>query len=116
MRAIESEAEKAKRDPALLASFEALRLNLGTADTVRSVLLSVETWASIEGQAEPQGKAYWGVDLGTSAAQSAISSPTGLKPDGLNVWQLSLTNLACWSAGCAMVSTTCMYSVTGAVN
>ena len=60
MKVIESEAEKAKRDPALLASFEALRLSLGTADTVRSVLLSVEPWQSIEGQAAPQGRAYWG--------------------------------------------------------
>ena len=74
MKAIEAEAEKARRDPALLASFEALRLNLGTPDTVRSVLLPVETWASIEGEAEAIGRPYWGIDLGTSAAQSAITS------------------------------------------
>ena len=37
--AIQSEAQQAKRDPALLASFEALRLNLGTEDAEVSTLL-----------------------------------------------------------------------------
>ena len=38
--AIRKEAVQARRDPALLATFEALRLNLGTADTEVSVLLA----------------------------------------------------------------------------
>ena len=71
-RAISREWDKAKLDPALLAAFDALRLNLGTSDTVRSVLLDVKTWKSIEGQAEMRGKGFWGCDLGTSAAQSAV--------------------------------------------
>ena len=73
-RAIRRESTKAKLDPALMASFDALRLNLGTSDTVRSLLLEAETWLRIEGDAPMDGRPYWGVDLGTSAAQSAIAS------------------------------------------
>ena len=72
--AIERGAVKAKQDPSALASFEALRLNLGTADVVRQVLLSAETWARIEGDAAMEGRPTWGIDLGTSAAQSAVSA------------------------------------------
>ena len=72
--AIQRGAEKARMDPVALASFDALRLNLGTADVVRQVLLSAETWARIEGDALPEGRACWGVDLGTSAAQSAVAA------------------------------------------
>lgn len=71
---IKSEAEAAKRDPALLPSFEALRLNLGTADVEVQVLVDARTWANIEGEASMIGPSVWGVDLGTSAAQSAIAA------------------------------------------
>ena len=71
---IAREAKQAKRDPALLAGFEALRLNLGTSDTEVSTLLSAGLWASIEGEAAPDGACTWGCDLGTSAAQSAIAA------------------------------------------
>ena len=74
LTAIEREAGQARRDPSLLASFEALRINLGTADTEVSVLLDVGLWASIEGAAERSGPCVWGVDLGTSAAQSAVAA------------------------------------------
>ena len=71
---IRSEAEAAKRDPALLPSFEALRLNLGTSDTEVSVLVDVHVWANIEGEgAAMRGPVVWGIDLGTSQAQSAIA-------------------------------------------
>ena len=40
LSAIRNEANQAKADPALLASFEALRLNLGTDDVAVSTLLS----------------------------------------------------------------------------
>ena len=60
-------------DPALLASFAALRLNLGTADTEVSVLLDAGLWTSIEGESTRAGPCVWGVDLGTSAAQSAVA-------------------------------------------
>ena len=72
--AIRAEAQQSKRDPSLLASFEALRLNLGTPDTETAVLLDAGLWASIEGEAPMVGPLVWGVDLGTSAAQSAIAA------------------------------------------
>jgi len=71
--AIRTEAGQARRDPSLLAAFEALRLNLGTEDAAVSVLVSAELWRGIEGAAETAGGAVWGVDLGTTAAQSAIA-------------------------------------------
>ena len=72
--AIRNEAIQAKADPALLAQFESLRLNLGTADTAVSVLLDAGLWAAIEGEVAQSGPLVWGVDLGTSAAQSAVAS------------------------------------------
>ena len=71
--AIRREAKAAKLDPALLAAFRALRLNMGVADTVAAVLVSAETWAGIEGDAERAGAVHWGIDLGGSAAQSAVA-------------------------------------------
>ena len=71
--AIRTEARQARQDPALLASFEALRLNLGTEDAAVSTLLDAGLWQTIEGVAEMDGPVVWGVDLGTSAAQSAVA-------------------------------------------
>ena len=71
---IRAEARKAKQSPEALASFKALRLNLGTADTVSAVLIEAEVWARAEGDADPVGRPVWGVDLGTSAASSAVAS------------------------------------------
>ena len=73
-RAIRKEAEQARKDPSLLAAFDALRLNLGTSDVEVSVLIDATLWRDIEGEAELSGPPIWGVDLGTSAAQSAVSS------------------------------------------
>ena len=73
--AIEREAKMAKSDPAMLPEFEALRLNLGTSDTATSVLLEAGTWARIEAAgADRSGPCSWGIDLGTSAAQSAVAA------------------------------------------
>ena len=72
--AIRREAENARRDPALLPSFDALRLNLGTSDTLTALLLEAGTWAAIEGEAERAGRPTWGLDLGTSASQSAVAA------------------------------------------
>ena len=74
LEAIANEARQARQDPALLASFEALRLNLGTEDAAVSTLLDAGLWRSIEGEAEWSGPVVWGIDLGTSAAQSAVSA------------------------------------------
>ncbi len=71
--AIFMESRQAKADPALLASFESLRLNLGTSDVEASLLLSGGAWQKIEGLAPHTGLPVWGIDLGTSAAQSAVA-------------------------------------------
>ena len=72
--AIAREAKAARRDPSLMASFRALRLNSGTADTEQATLLDAGTWASIEGDVPREGRPVWGLDLGTSAAQSAVAA------------------------------------------
>ena len=74
LAAIENEARQARQDPALLASFQALRLNLGTEDAAVSTLLDAGLWSSIEGEADWSGPVIWGCDLGTSAAQSAVAA------------------------------------------
>ena len=75
LETIRREAAEA-RDPSMLASFRALRLNLGTAETVESTLLDAGTWARIETDgddaARDEGYAL-GIDLGTSAAMSAAA-------------------------------------------
>ncbi len=71
--AIRREAKAARRDPSLLASFRALRLNLGVSDTVVMTLLDAGLWTEIEGNAPPKGRPIWGVDLGGSAAMSAVA-------------------------------------------
>ncbi len=74
LEAIRNEARQAKADPALLASFDSLRLNLGTMDTEASLLLQAGLWAGVEGDADRAGQCVWGIDLGTSAAQSAVAA------------------------------------------
>ena len=49
-------------------------MNLGTADVEVEVLIDADLWASIEGTVATAGPVVWGVDLGTSAAQSAIAA------------------------------------------
>ena len=71
--ATRKDALRAKREPSMLAAFRALRLNLGVADVVEAVLLSAETWKDAMGEVEKEGPCYWGIDLGGSAASSAIS-------------------------------------------
>ena len=73
LKAIQNEARQAKLDPALLASFDSLRLNLGTEDASVMTLLDAGLWQAIEGEAERSGSCTWGIDLGTSAAQSAVA-------------------------------------------
>ena len=72
--AIRLEAVQARADPSVLAGFDALRLNLGTSDVLHSTLLVAGTWARIEGEAVAAGPVVWGIDLGTSAAMSAIAA------------------------------------------
>ena len=72
--ALRREAAHAKRDASLAAAFEALRLNLGTADSPVAVLIGAGLWRDIEGEAERAGALVWGIDLGTSQAQSAVAA------------------------------------------
>ena len=74
LKVIRREAKEARRDPEMLAAFNALRLNLGTSDVGRSHLLRPETWAEAEGERERKGSVIFGVDLGTTGAMSAVAA------------------------------------------
>ena len=71
---IRLEAADARRDPSALASFKALRLNMGLDDTVKAMLLDAGVWQSIEGAAECKGEYIMGVDCGQSAAMSGFTA------------------------------------------
>lgn len=71
---IEAEAKEAKQDPSKLAAFRSLRLNMGTSDILRSHLIEAEEWLRIEGEVDRQGPYIMGVDLGTTAAMSAVAA------------------------------------------
>ena len=75
---IRNEARKAKANPELLAAFRALRLNLGVSDTLANDLISVEAWKAAEGGGEQPrrvtGPCIWGIDLGGTAASSAVAA------------------------------------------
>lgn len=74
-KTIRREVVKARQDPAMLAAFRSLRLNLGVSEAVESVLLSAEVWERIEAEApERSGPYVLGIDLGTSAAMSAAAA------------------------------------------
>jgi len=72
---IRGEAEAAKREESELAAFRALRLNQGTSDVTSSNLIAAEAWQACEalGAGDPDGPMAWGIDLGTSAAMSAVA-------------------------------------------
>ena len=72
--AIKAESKLAKKDPALLRSFDALRLNLGTSEIEAAVLVDAELYKRCEGSADAIGPCIWGIDLGGSAAQSAVAA------------------------------------------
>ena len=71
---IRKEAADAKRDPSMLAAFQALRLNLGTDDTVQSTLLDASTWRRITGDASREGRPVWGLDLGQTEAMASCAA------------------------------------------
>ena len=76
-RRIRLEAAAARKDPVLLPSFRALRLNLGTSDVAEAMLLEAHTWQRIEATPADapagDGERIYGVDLGSGAAMSAIA-------------------------------------------
>ena len=71
---LRDEAADAKSDPSLLAGFKALRLNMGVSDTLQATLLDADTWERIEADAPREGRPVWGLDLGTTAAMSAVAA------------------------------------------
>ena len=74
MARIEKEAQEAKADPSKLASFRALRLNMGVSDVEKSYLIEASDWQRIEGAADRSGPYVLGVDLGTNSAMSACAA------------------------------------------
>lgn len=76
---LQREARRARRDPSALASFKALRLNLGVSDTVENILISADAWERCEVDVIDRGGPYvLGLDLGQNAAMSAAA---GFWPD-----------------------------------
>ena len=71
---IRKEATDAKRDASMLASFKALRLNMGTNDTLQSTLLDAGTWKRISGDVDRSGRCVWGLDLGQSEAMAGCAA------------------------------------------
>ena len=72
---IRAEAVRAKKNPSLLPSFKALRLNLGTAPVARNHVLDAEIWQQAESETvERAGPYVLGIDLGDGAAQSAVAA------------------------------------------
>lgn len=68
--------EKARTDEAARARYLALALNMGTADTVESVLLSPEAWARCETDTPPgrAGPYVLGLDIGGGGAMTAAAA------------------------------------------
>lgn len=75
---IRLEADRAKRDPKKLAAFRALRLNLGVSETAATdPLLEFDVFEEMSGgttRALKAGAPVFGVDLGATAAMSAVSA------------------------------------------
>ena len=46
----------------------------GCPDTLERVLVEAETWERVEGTAPATGRVVWGVDLGATAASSAVAA------------------------------------------
>ena len=81
-RQIRKECSEAERNPATLAAFKALRLNLGTKETEQhDELVPVEQWRRCMESPTPAGLGapVWGVDLGGTGAMSAVAAAW---PDG----------------------------------
>ena len=71
---IRREAEEARADPDALAAFKALRLNLGTDDTAREVLIELDAWKTSESTTTPRrGALVLGLDLGTNGMSAAAA-------------------------------------------
>lgn len=78
LKAFREEAKAALRDPSLLAQFKALRLNMGVSDVVVLYLVTPDEWLAVEDEvttsANKTGPCIWGIDLGATAAMSAVAA------------------------------------------
>ena len=74
LKQYKEEAARAKANPAVLASFRALRLNMGQRLINVSHVVSPEDWRACEGLAERRGSYVLGIDLGDGNAMSAGSA------------------------------------------
>ena len=77
MDAIRSEAKDAKLDPAMLASFRALRLNQGVSDSLSFGLLDPDTWRvamSLPPPGERSKDYVLALDLGQNSSMSAAAA------------------------------------------
>ena len=71
---VRRERTEARTDPAALASYLALRLNMGTPDIDRPELIAADRWEAAEaGAAEAAGPYALGIDLGQTAAMTAAA-------------------------------------------
>ena len=73
---LRAEARLARRDPAELASFRAMRLNQGTPETESQTLVDATAWVECEARSLPPraGPFCLGLDLGQTAAFSAAAA------------------------------------------
>ena len=73
---IENEASGIELDPGLAAAFRALRLNGGTSDETRAMLIDAGLWLrhEVEDFVVEDAPPVWGIDLGGTAAFSAVAA------------------------------------------
>lgn len=76
-QALAAQSRLAQKSPSELASFRALRLNMGTADVdPGEAVLPADAWASAmdpDQAGEPIGPTWWGLDLGGARSLSAVA-------------------------------------------
>ena len=70
---LDIERGEARRDVAMLPSWEALRLNKGTADVREHVLLAVDALKRAEADVPGTGRMVWGIDTGSTMSMSAVA-------------------------------------------
>ena len=72
---LKKEMRLAAMDPAALASWKALRLNMGVEDCEQSnILITSETWKSIEGDVPASGRCTWGIDTAEGTAMCGLAA------------------------------------------
>lgn len=73
LKQYQDEAKRAKRNPGMLASFKALRLNLGTSAVNQNHVISAEEWEQAHADVERAGGYVLGLDLSDGSAMCGAS-------------------------------------------